>query len=82
MKPTNALKLASLLPLTLVGQAIPENSPPTDIEHIGQLDAFLVIGSQEAVFDIPGSGIYLDSEILERFELTNINDILRRHHGK
>ena len=78
---TTAITLASLLPLSLIGQATSSNSSPADTEPVVQLDTFQVIGSQQAVFDTPGSGVYLDSEVLERFSSKNVNDILRQAPG-
>ena len=42
---------------------------------------FTLIGSKEAVFDMPGSGIYFGPEELERFKFNNINNILLQAPG-
>lgn len=81
MKKLISITLTALLPVALTaavdGIEIAE-SPNTNYQ---QLDAFQVIGSQEAVSNMPGSGFYFGPELLERFELTNINDILRQAPG-
>jgi Fe(3+) dicitrate transport protein len=53
--------------------------PAEDV--VQQMDAFRVIGSQEAAFNMPGSGTYIGPEILERFQFSNINDIVRMVPG-
>jgi len=45
------------------------------------LDPFQVIGSEKQVFDMPGSGSYIEEESLERFKFKNINEILLQVPG-
>jgi Fe(3+) dicitrate transport protein len=49
-----------------------------DIVHLKE---FAVIGSKEAVFALPGSGSYLDTEDLGRFQPDDVNKALRSIPG-
>lgn len=75
MKPKTSLYLA----LCMIG------SPPLVAEEavtpVYEIDPFTIIGSKEAVFDMPGSGIYFGPKELERFKFTNINNILLQAPG-
>lgn len=73
--------LFALLPLAAFAQeptsaadTASENAPP-------RLETFQIIGSEEAVFNTPGSGLYMGPALLERFEFSNINDVLRLAPG-
>lgn len=73
-----ALSLIALSPIVSAAE-----TPPSETfeEKVYVLDEFQVIGSQEAVFNMPGSGAYIGPELLERFEFSNVNDILRQVPG-
>lgn len=73
--------LIALLPLAAFAQETTTNKSAGPMPAYPQLDTFQVIGSKEAVFNTPGSGIYMGPELLERFEFTNINDVLRQAPG-
>mgnify|MGYP000365295023 CR=1 FL=1 len=50
-------------------------------ERIERLDPFTVVGSADAVFDIPGSAAFIDGELLTRFNHDNIDQAIRRVPG-
>ena len=45
------------------------------------LEEFKVLGSKESVFEIPGSGFYLDQKEIANFQYSNIDQILRQVPG-
>lgn len=45
------------------------------------LNPTTIVGSAEAVRDIPGSAIYIDQVAIERYDLTDINRVLRQAPG-
>ncbi|MFP4203019.1 MAG: TonB-dependent receptor family protein [Opitutales bacterium] len=73
------------VPLVLFAQAgtaaDTEEAPAENQAAESELDAFQVIGSKEAVFNMPGSGTYLSNEELERFKFKNVNDLLLQVPG-
>ena len=70
------------LPLALAAQNEDTETPSTAKESgIYDLDPFLVIGSREKTFELPGSGTYLGPETLDRFKFENVNDLLRQAPG-
>lgn len=50
-------------------------------ERLERLDAFNVIGTADAVFDIPGSAAFIDAGVLARFNHDNIDQAIRRVPG-
>ncbi|NBB79164.1 MAG: TonB-dependent receptor [Verrucomicrobia bacterium] len=73
--------LLALLPLAAFAQETTTSTGASPTADYPQLDTFQVIGSKEAVFDIPGSSFYFGEADLERFKFSNINDILRQAPG-
>jgi len=61
-----------LAALSLAGSIAAAEEPA----EIVKLDPFKVIGSEESVFDLPGSGTYLGLDDLGRFKSRNVNELL------
>lgn len=57
-------------------QPTPETSDTTTV-----LDPVFVIGSQQAVIDLPGSGAFIDEETIRSRSETDVNKVLRRVPG-
>jgi Fe(3+) dicitrate transport protein len=81
MKKLKATSLIALLPIVSMAKEISAEGVSAPETPFVQLEPFTVIGSEEAAFNMPGSGIYLGSEQLERFKFANINEILRQAPG-
>lgn len=56
--------------------AISEPSKP-----VGTLAPMMVIGSSDAVFDLPGSGFFVDDKAIRDFSYLNVNRVLDRVPG-
>ncbi len=50
-------------------------------ERLDRLDAFNVVGTADAVFDIPGSAAFIEAGVLARFNHDNIDQAIRRVPG-
>ncbi len=66
---------------TFIATSAPGSGASVPPGPVYELDPFQVIGSREQAFELPGSGIYLGPEAIDRFKLTNINEILRQAPG-
>ncbi len=81
MKKRTTHSLLALLPLAAFAQETTTSPSAPPSATYPQMDTFQVIGSKEAVFDMPGSGIYFGPKELERFKFNNINNILLQAPG-
>lgn len=71
-----------VLPAALFGQGASAQPSDTSAEVPRvEIAPFRVIGSEERVFELPGSGSYLGEEALERFKFENVNDVLLQVPG-
>lgn len=78
-EPDRLLRLAAFggalcLPLAWLGAEAP-------VPSVVSLDAFTVVGSSEAAFEMPGSAQYLDATELRRFDYGDITKVLRQTPG-
>lgn len=50
-------------------------------ESVFELDPYLVVGSPEGVYDIPGAAAFVDETVIRNFSLDNIDQAIRRVPG-
>ncbi len=85
--PYRSLFAAGLLGLLPASAALAEDADPivapddAILPEFDSLPPIVVIGSQDAVYDLPGSGYYVDTEEIREYNFLNVNRMLTRIPG-
>lgn len=80
--PIGRLALSGAVAVLLLAATRPVHSQAlTEEPATIRLEPVTVLGSQEAVLEVPGSGAYIDEEVIHSQNYQNSNEILRRVPG-